>query len=308
VVVDILAGALRGDLIAAEYVLLGLLSRVSRRTEDIVVGSVFVNLVSDEGSAAPAIRLVECCRRILPRVVHQSVTVEHLNSAAYVPTKDYIRNRLLPSFLQLQAGTLLVLDETTLEEGALDSRGVRSLQTLRRFASEQTLPLDFEYYTTNLPVDVPVISMSCGEPLVGGGLILPLQPSATETQTTVSLWMQEEELLKLRLALAIMRAIEADMSPQLSGMVQEDFVRARNEECDGSVPVVGPRDLHTWLTLVRLIARSTGDEHVRPEHWERMRCLEAKRMERLQQRARRRSSQVQRGGGSSPVSVCEATR
>ena len=51
------------------------------------------------------------------------ISLSNMNSLRLSPCKDYEANRLLSGRLQLSPGTHLLLDETALENGQLDTRG-----------------------------------------------------------------------------------------------------------------------------------------------------------------------------------------
>lgn len=51
------------------------------------------------------------------------MTIENMNCLQLKPHKDYTANRLVSGVLQLASNTSLVVDETLLEQGQLDTRG-----------------------------------------------------------------------------------------------------------------------------------------------------------------------------------------
>jgi hypothetical protein len=63
----------------------------------------------------------------------------------YAPFKNYDSNCLEPSPLQLGAGTVLLVDECSMSEGALSERGTQSAAALRSVVQKQVLPLQFPY-------------------------------------------------------------------------------------------------------------------------------------------------------------------
>jgi hypothetical protein len=80
--------------------------------------------------------------------------------------KDYDGNRLLSGILQLSAHTHLVLDETCLEPGQLDSNGVHNVAALGTLISQQKVDYDFQYYKLEFQTDVPVLVLSEGKSLL----------------------------------------------------------------------------------------------------------------------------------------------
>lgn len=52
------------------------------------------------------------------------MTIANMNHLKFIPHKDYTANRLVSGLLQLPSNTSLVIDETLLEQGQLDTPGV----------------------------------------------------------------------------------------------------------------------------------------------------------------------------------------
>lgn len=51
------------------------------------------------------------------------MSLQNMNQMRLVPKKDYVANRLVSGALQLARNTSLLLDETQLEQGQLDTTG-----------------------------------------------------------------------------------------------------------------------------------------------------------------------------------------
>jgi len=51
------------------------------------------------------------------------LSLAEMNGCQFTPKKDYTTNRLRTGLLQLSAGTHLLLDETAMQPGQLDSNG-----------------------------------------------------------------------------------------------------------------------------------------------------------------------------------------
>jgi hypothetical protein len=80
--------------------------------------------------------------------------------------KDYDANRLVSGVLQLSTQTHLVLDETCLEAGQLDSNGVHNVAALGTLISRQKVDYDFQFYKLEFQTDVPVLVLSEGKSLL----------------------------------------------------------------------------------------------------------------------------------------------
>jgi len=85
--------------------------------------------------------------------------------------KDYDANKLLSGVLQLSAQTHLVLDETCLEPGQLDSKGVHNVAALGTLISQQKVDYDFQFYKLEFQTNIPVLVLSEGKSLLPVGFI-----------------------------------------------------------------------------------------------------------------------------------------
>lgn len=56
-----------------------------------------------------------------------------MNHSRFIPHKDYTANRLVSGLLQLASHTSLVIDETQLEQGQLDTAGTQLLVSVISF-------------------------------------------------------------------------------------------------------------------------------------------------------------------------------
>ena len=80
-----------------------------------------------------------CCQsHVLP------LTVDNLNTTKFTPRKDYALNRLTSGVLQLSANTHLLIDETVMAPGQLDSRGQCVLMHGGSFKPSATVVYEFE--------------------------------------------------------------------------------------------------------------------------------------------------------------------
>ena len=107
-----LAAPLGGDLVAAEYVLFALVSRVHTRTEAMASVNFPSTLMGADDRTAT--RLASAIATIAPCVAHVPLSIANLNARSWAPRKDYALNRLRSGPLQLAEGTTLVLDECAL--------------------------------------------------------------------------------------------------------------------------------------------------------------------------------------------------
>ena len=82
---------------------------------------------------------------LLPTVHTFSLSVAQLNNTPMIPKKDYNQNRLIAGMLQLASGTELLVDETNMDEGQLNERGVANLKAMGKLLETGKLDFDFAY-------------------------------------------------------------------------------------------------------------------------------------------------------------------
>ncbi|XP_056291000.1 mini-chromosome maintenance complex-binding protein isoform X2 [Pseudoliparis swirei] len=159
-----LSGVLLGDALAAEYLILHLVSNVYTRRDVLPLGKFTLNL-----SGCPAAfpeRLYRALRQLVPSSYYLAMTLQNMNQVRLVPTKDYGANRLRSGALQLARNTSLFLDESRLEQGQLDPTGVRNITALGTLISWQKVDYDFSFHTMEFSCNVNVIIASEGRSLL----------------------------------------------------------------------------------------------------------------------------------------------
>lgn len=270
-----LTAVLGNDEVAAHFVLLHLLSKVHARVDDVAVGKLSLNLtgLNKESVSVFGTRLSDTFKNLLPFTNCMPLTLEYLNTASLAPKKDYQANRLVPGVLQLPEGSHLMVDETQLESGSLNSTGIENTKLLKNLIEFQKVEYDFQYYKVEMATDVQLLIFSEGKSnIVPADVIVPFQPSCLEsTEIPVA-----EALEAWRWYLATVRSLPHSIGSEIQKVVEDDLVAAR--QMDRSL---GSRDFSRWLTMARLISSSFGETSLSKEHWEMAKEMERLRRERL---------------------------
>ncbi|KMT18905.1 hypothetical protein BVRB_2g030060 [Beta vulgaris subsp. vulgaris] len=270
-----LTAVLGNDGVAAQYLLLHLLSRVHARVDGVAVGKLSLNFtsISQETASVFVSRLSLAMKELLPFTQHIPLTIEYLNNATLAPKKDYEANKLVSGVLQLAEGSHLTVDETKLQSGTLNSTGVENTRSLKNLTEVQQVEYDFKYYKMEMAADVQLLVLSEGKSnILPTDLVLPFQPSST-----VSSEITDEAMLQSwRWYLATMRSLPHSISPEMQKVVEEDLVAAR--QADRSL---GSHDFSRLLTMSRLMSLSFGETSLSMEHWQMVKELERLRKERL---------------------------
>ncbi len=282
-----LASTLGGDELAAELVLLSVLSRIVGRHGEAPVGKLHLNLTGcpppqpGARSSPVASALAAALSELLPTLATQPISPAHLNDSLLTPTKDAEANCIWPALLQLPHGATLLLDEAMMAEGKLHDRGVRNVRALATALEVQKVGYDFTYFQVDMPIDATLLSVSSSPSMLPFGAALPLQLSPTAPppppEANSAEWLGAARTY-LGLAVRAQKAL-ASISPELTAALQDDFVECRKRD-----PKVGADDFGRWLTYARLVAASELEPSVEMCHYERAKQLEGARAQRLRAR------------------------
>uniref|UniRef100_A0A182M851 Mini-chromosome maintenance complex-binding protein n=1 Tax=Anopheles culicifacies TaxID=139723 RepID=A0A182M851_9DIPT len=275
---------LLGDEIAADYLLCHLVSSVYIRDEVECRGQFCLNISNIPAEVLPDYTrsLYELLELLLPVSHYLPMTLENMNTMQFVPKKDYATNKLTSGLLQLAPHTHLVLDETRLQTGKLESAGVEAVKHVSHLIKSQRLKYNFQFYQLDFNADVPVLVLSEGKSMLPSNCYLPIVPDLDAIKLigeTIKAGRHyiTPKLDEMRRYLTAARVREFDMKTLDPTIVQDDFVRMRTEN-----NAVTMDDLHALFVLARLLGLSRGRKSLRREDWERAKFLENERRNRIE--------------------------
>jgi hypothetical protein len=307
-----LTATLAGDELAAQYLLICMISRVVGRASDgsDPIGNFAINISNVPGVDVTR-RVNEVLSLLLPRTQHIGLSIENLNKRTLLPTKDHQANRLVGSVLQLVDSTLVAIDETVMGTGMLKETGIQNLQTLQRLAMFQQVQYDFQFYQRDFSLDAPVVVLSVGKSMLTIDTQVVLRPEASTPTKAVRAWdaaldgeadengggaagATDEFLNRARFYIGRVReslvsnstsgnqgpvAGGFEVDEQMTSQIQEAFVAARSKDSR-----ISGDDLKRWLTMARLLTASycqPGGLKLTAEVWKEVQDLEEKRVARL---------------------------
>ncbi|XP_054258530.1 mini-chromosome maintenance complex-binding protein [Macrosteles quadrilineatus] len=279
----VLTQLLLGDALAAEYLICHLISRVYLRQDVLVLGKFSLNLsnipISPEDYTT---QLYQFLQNLLNKSHYLAMTVENMNSTVMIPKKNYETNRLDSGMLQLSSKTHLVLDETKMQPGKLDERGVHNCRALNSVIVNQRMEYNFQFYGVEFHTDIPILILSEGKSLLPSDYLVPLQPdplclsTISEVFTAATHYLQEPLLTQLRNYVATVTNVTYDLSDEVQKIVQEDFVKMRQDN-----QKFNAQDLHSLLVLARYLSLSEGSLSLTKDCWARALQMERERKQRL---------------------------
>lgn len=279
----LLSQLLMGDVLAAEYLICHLISEIYSRRDCVVLGKFSLNLfnVPKLENIDVVAEIYKFLERLVPASHYLPLTLENMNTLSFTPKKDYDCNRLTSGILQLSKNTLLVLDETKLQEGKLHASGIQAVKSLANAIRDQKVAYDFNYYPIVYECDIPFLILSEGRSMLPSDVIVPLAPEEASVETfgeilqAANHFLNPELLADIRKYLTQARLIKYEISEDLQEVVQEEFVRMRQNSN------ITAEDLHGLLVLARLICLSEGNGQLNVSCWRKACEMEAKRKARL---------------------------
>ncbi|KAM2281270.1 hypothetical protein ACFX1S_041893 [Malus domestica] len=269
-----LTAVLGNDGIAANFMLLHLLSMVYSRVGTVAVGKLSLNLTCLSRESAPVFgtQLGLALKNLLPFTQCICLTVDYLNTASLAPRKDYETSRLITGALQLAEGSHVIFDETRLEAGILNSVGVENARLLKTLIELQKVEYDFKFYKLDMPADIQMLVLSEGKSnILPADVLLPFHPSSVASAEVTA-----EALEAWRWYLATLRSLPHSIDSELQKVIENDLVAARQED-----RTLGTQDFSRLLTMGRLMSMSFGETSLSLEHWQMVKELERLRRERL---------------------------
>uniref|UniRef100_G1SH39 Mini-chromosome maintenance complex-binding protein n=1 Tax=Oryctolagus cuniculus TaxID=9986 RepID=G1SH39_RABIT len=279
-----LTHALLGDSLAAEYLILHLISTVYTRRDVLPLGKFTVNLSGCPRNSTFTEHLYRIIQHLVPASFRLQMTIENMNHLKFIPHKDYAANRLVSGLLQLPSNTSLVIDETLLEQGQLDSPGVHNVTALSKLITWQKVDYDFSYHQMEFPCNINVLITSEGRSLLPADCQVHLQPQLVppnmeEHMSSLLAGVLPSALSKFRVYLTLLRFLDYSISDDVTKAVEDDFVEMRKNDPQS----ITADDLHQLLVVARFLSLSAGQTTLSRERWLRAKQLESLRRHRLQQ-------------------------
>jgi len=290
----ILTTCMLGDKLAADYLLLHLISKVYLRRDVLVLGKLSLNLHNMTTHEEWPKRLATLLSLFTTNSHYLPLSRASLDNSSFTPKKDFEANRLVSGCLQLGPSTHLWLDETVMTDGQLTAPGLKNLTALGNLITWQKLEYDFKFQAMEYETDIPCLVMSEGRSMLPSDMQIMVKPDQVEarpdliskTFCEVGANLTGELLDRIRQYITTTRLLEYTLTENVMKAVQDDFVSMRQAEQGMTA-----ENFHALLVLGRLISLSHGRTSLDPQDWE-----EAKRMEK--ERKERAAALPARGGAN----------
>ncbi|CAH1170646.1 unnamed protein product [Phaedon cochleariae] len=278
----ILTQLLLGDDLAAEYMIFHLISEIYMRPNYLPLGKFSLNISNipklDLDYVSELYKFIE---RFVPKSYYLPLTLDNLNELKFVPKKNNESNSLTSGILQLSNNTHLVLDETKLNPGKLNTAGINNVKTIIEAIKNQKVAYDFNYYPLEFDCDIPFLIFSEGKSMLSSDVHVVLEPDLFCANTIKEIFEAAEQFLKpdildgIRRYLTLARLTQYELTDKVEELVTNEFVNMRQQGA------VSADDLHSMLVLSRLVAISQGKPNLDEESWTKACRLEHQRKDRL---------------------------
>ncbi|XP_034754577.1 mini-chromosome maintenance complex-binding protein [Etheostoma cragini] len=256
---------LLGDALAAEYLILHLISNVYSRRDILPLGKFTLNLSGCPTVASYTERFYQIIQQLVPSSYYLSMSLQNMNQMRFVPKKDYSANRLVSGALQLARNTSLFLDETQLEQGQLDTTGLRCIKLLCKVLPWSSVYISFSV-TPQSDCRIHLQSQ-----------ITP--PHMEEYLNSIHMHPHASQLNKFRMYLSVARLLNYSISDEVTKSVEDDFVDMRKDDPQS----ISAEDLHRMLVVARLLSLSLGQTSLSRDSWLRAKHMELLRRSRMEQ-------------------------
>ncbi|KAI6043125.1 putative alanine racemase-domain-containing protein [Pisolithus marmoratus] len=268
-----------GDDLVAEWLLLQLSSKVHTRASPFLPPSLTISHFPPPPHPNMHPILSHALSELLQKYTPIPLSLELLNTRSFTPESR--EEDLHSGYLQLPAGTTILLTESALREGKVTEKGLMNIQAIQEIMNSQTLDYIFPFSRFTFETDISTIVLAEGRKSAffqedQTALNVPLQCNLDSNlyRSKEVAWPSSEKLKTFRSYIAACKATagKVKVTEATSKHIQEDFVRQRQED-----KMTTPDDLVHLMKAARLLAASYHQEEVTVDVWEKMKELEVAR-------------------------------
>jgi hypothetical protein len=304
---------LLGDSLAAEYLLMNLISNVFMRRDVTVLGKFCLNisnipkmidmpitnqenkncvesLTSTGDAQGFAYYFYNALKQFLTMSHMFKMSTETLNKSNLIPNKDYNKDKLISGMLQLPDSFHLIIDETSLIAGPLNQKGLLNINSIKEIITGQKLSYDFAYHHQEFHTNIKVLILSETKSILPSDAHLKLKPSvetfdADKYINYISGLINHSDaqlIDNMRKYFTILSQLDYKLGEAMEKIVQDDIVKIRqtkpNEKNSEFKEKMNVDDLHLLLVVARLQSISYGKSELTVTEWNKAKLLENERL------------------------------
>ncbi len=260
-----------------EFILISMLSKTIRKQVKILC-YLPINIFNISKSLAES--LSNFLKNIFPITIAYDISINSLNSANIIPTFDSTEGKLSSSLFQFSNNTLLLLDETSLDTGKLETKGCENVNFLNNLIENQIETYVFPYNPgVEIEVSCAVIVLSSSKTILSNSIILVKFPkSDNDIMKTVPI---DDNKYKdftnyFNHCCSIINEDSVLFSDDISALLTKDFVEERSLN-----PSFTGEDFSRLITMSSLYALSFGRSTLTYEDYIFIKALDKKRIAKI---------------------------
>lgn len=269
------------------------------RKDVTVLGKFSLNLTNVPEMISNNENFASCFYRAINQFVSMShfydLTVENLNKSNLIPSKDYVKDKLISGMLQLPSRFQLVIDETKLNTGELKQKGLMNVNSLKEVIQWQKLNYDFSYHQQEFQTNLRVLILSQTKSILASDCQLKLKPNVDRLESldaylnyVMSLLQNKRLIENFRKYLCVLAQLDYKIPESLQKIVEDDIVNVRKtfnlnqQSNDGQQQKenksMSIEDIHLLLVVARLQCLSFGKSELTINEWNKAKSLELERL------------------------------
>ncbi|KAJ3248252.1 hypothetical protein HDU78_001257 [Chytriomyces hyalinus] len=301
------------DRLAAEYLLVHLVSKIRARHESFQTGNFPFNLYNFPTPASSK-SVFDAVSLLLPLARRIPLSIHYLNTNRMAPgvfvsreswkemntvkdketrDSDLIVHGLVSGELQLADRTYVVVDEVGMDAGVLKEQGVINVRQMNDILKFAELPFAVgsgadspDHTVSKIPVDLSFLVLSQGKCMFDVDCMMPIMPNGMGAPSSVANASANDEprdLNPLRLfLLGVTKTEEYSISEEMNTVLTNHFTEARKKTADAGQPLYSQESFMLRMEIARNWSLLSGESSLSMDAWKKSGEMEAERIERCE--------------------------
>ncbi|KAI9350848.1 putative alanine racemase-domain-containing protein [Obelidium mucronatum] len=318
ITIDYLLPFVMGDVLAAEYLLVHMVSKIRSRHDVVHTGNLPLNLHNIPTSVVSK-AIINAIESLLPRVRSIPMTIEYLNKKRIAPgvfvsreawkeihtrpasvgggpanaatERELAVHGLLSGELQVPDRTYVVIDEAGMDSGILKEQGVMNVRHLNDVITFAELPFAVgsgcdspDHSSGKLVVDLSVLVLSQAKCMFDIQCVVPVQQAADYVVASVEespQYTTVDNLNAMRAYLgAISRNEDYNISEEMNEALTSFFLTERKKTSQNGQPLYTQEAFMLRMEIARAWTLLSGEKTLSMEAWNKSGEMEAERLRR----------------------------
>ncbi|KAI8834058.1 hypothetical protein BJ741DRAFT_610859 [Chytriomyces cf. hyalinus JEL632] len=301
------------DRLAAEYLLVHVVSKIRARHESFQTGNFPLNLYNFPTPASSK-SVFDAVSLLLPLARRIPLSIHYLNTNRMAPgvfvsreswkemntikdketrDSDLIVHGLVSGELQLADRTYVVVDEVGMDAGVLKEQGVINVRQMNDILKFAELPFAVgsgadspDHTVSKIPVDLSFLVLSQGKCMFDVDCVMPIMPNRMGAPSSVANASAKDEprdMNPLRLfLLGVTKTEDYSISEEMNTVLTNHFTEARKKTADAGQPLYSQESFMLRMEIARNWSLLSGESSLSMDAWKKSGEMEAERIERCE--------------------------